>query len=67
MSAGVLVGFSLFVYFTGVEDAEQRWKKNMIRKKIIFFLSYFKNFTGVEDAEQRHALKRLRKVEDLHA
>jgi len=38
----------------------------MIRKKIIFFL-YFKNFTGVEDAEQRHALKRLRKVEDLHA
>jgi len=39
----------------------------MIRKKIIFFLLYFKNFTGVEDAEQRHALKRLRKVEDLHA
>ena len=66
MSAGVLVGFSLFVYFTVVEDAEQRRKKNMIRKKIIFFL-YFKNFTGVEDAEQRHALKRLRKVEDLHA
>jgi len=27
MSAGVLVGFSLFVYFTGVEDAEQRRKK----------------------------------------
>ena len=32
MSAGVLVGFSLFVYFTGVEDAEQRHALERLRK-----------------------------------